>query len=143
MLKSLSEIHRGRIGELLTAAHLESFGAPCSIVHQDKTDILAWSDNHPIRIQVKSRTGLTGASYQFPLAANKKGEYGCDVFAFVALDRHAIIFDLPPPKLIKTKRIKPHLFTEKKAEATWHSALHKLALMRGNSNESTHCVGDL
>jgi len=106
-------------------------------VHQDQTDILAWIDDEPIRVQVKSRTNVDHKkSYKFSLTTKESGEYGCDVFALVALDLNVVMFDLPPSPPQKSKRYPIEFFDEKKTEATWRSALHHIMQMRGNSNES-------
>ena len=65
----------GQLGESICSVKLLKMDIPCSLVHLQKTDILALKDGKPIRIQVKSsrmkrayeRKGREHISYHFSI----------------------------------------------------------------------------
>ena len=95
----------GQLGESICSVKLLKMDIPCSLVHLQKTDILALKDGKPLRIQVKSsrmkrayeRKGREYFSYHFSIASGGHPKQPltkdvCDIVAFVAIDKERVIF---------------------------------------------------
>ena len=95
----------GQLGESICSVKLLKMDIPCSLVHLQKTAILALKDGKPIRIQVKSsrmkrayeRKGREHISYHFSIAPGGHPKQPltkdvCDIVAFVAIDKERVIF---------------------------------------------------
>lgn len=113
----LSTTVKGRIGEYIAAAAIEGQGWQTSLAPMEDIDLLAFSGNRFLRVQVKaasplnSRKGANDKSYAFFL--NPKSEDRAsriDLYAFVALDQRRVTF--APAKNLsgRTKRISPRNF---------------------------------
>jgi len=146
----------GRIGEYLTAAELEALSVKCDIVSQAGFDILAWYDNKPIRVQVKStlrpslicKTRKT-PTYNFSCSHSGKNamltEKQTDIIAFCAIDIKRVRFIHVSEVTAKNHRFRVDMFDEELLEKqTWgqsvkkfteQTAMHNSELIRRTRNK--------
>ena len=127
----------GRIGEYLTAAELEALSVKCDIVSQVGFDILAWHDNGPIRVQVKStlRPGMVCKSrktptYNFCCSYSGKNamltDKQTDIIALCAIDIKRIRFIHVSEVSGKNHRLRVDMFDEELLEKeTWGQSVKK------------------
>ena len=92
----LSAGEKGRIGEFIAAASIESLGWKTSFAQMEAIDLLAFKNNCFLRVQVKAaRTNSDRGRYGFMVhnhARSQLDQSKVDIFAFVALDVRKTIF---------------------------------------------------
>ena len=127
----------GRIGEYLTAAELEALSVKCDIVSQAGFDILAWHDNKPIRVQVKSTLRPTlccktrkTPTYNFSCSHSGKNvmltDKQTDIIAFCAIDIKRVRFVHVSEISGKNHRLRIDMFDEELLEKqTWGQSVKK------------------
>jgi len=139
----------GRIGEYLTAAELEALSVKCDIVSQAGFDILAWYDNKPIRVQVKStlRPGMVCKSrktptYNFCCSYSGKNamltDKQTDIIALCAIDIKRIKFIHVSEISGKNHRLRVDMFDEELLEKeTWGQSVKKFTESQAMHNDGS------
>ena len=97
-MANLTSTQVGTIGEYLVASILGGFGVEITRADASSYDLLALIGDRPIRIDVKT-TATDSPRRGFWVGKGKTGNIrpfggsGCDLFALVCLEDHAIFFD--------------------------------------------------
>ena len=149
MKKGRHALRVGRIGEYLTAAELEALSVKCDIVSQAGFDILAWHDNGPIRVQVKStlRPGMVCKSrktptYNFCCSYSGKNamltDKQTDIIALCAIDIKRIRFIHVSEISGKNHRLRVDMFDEELLEKqTWGQSVKKFTESQAVYNDGS------
>ena len=122
----------GRAGEFLTASILtEIFGFECFIVNRNGFDLLVFSKNRHIRVEVKTTVVIRRRSFawQTQNGSSIKTHLNADhydICAFVALPLRKVIFRHSSEITAKTTRVYVSKFKELDEKETWELACAKL-----------------
>ena len=124
----------GRAGEFLTASILtEIFGFECFIVNRNGFDLLVFSKNQHIRVEVKTTAKVLirrqSFAWQTQNGSSKKTYLNADhydICAFVALPLRKVIFRHSSEITAKTTRVYISKFKELDEKETWELACAKL-----------------
>ena len=124
----------GRAGEFLTASILtEIFGFECFIVNRNGFDLLVFSKNRHIRVEVKTTAKVVirrrSFAWQTQNGSSIKTHLNADhydICAFVALPLRKVIFRHSSEITAKTTRVYISKFKELDEKETWELACAKL-----------------
>lgn len=123
----LGATETGRVGELLAAYTLEKHGLGCSLVDRRGSDIWCMAlDGTLFKLEVKTATAPSHegrGTYSYSYQVHRRD---ADWFAFVALDREAVIFR---PRLwlkpYTTHRLHPDSFGSTLQRVTLNDLMHR------------------
>jgi len=131
-MTDLTSTQIGTVGEYLVASIMGGFGVDVTRSDASAYDILALVGNIPIRIDVKT-TAKNTPTRGFWVKKGKTGKErpfdggGCDLFAFVCLEDHAIFFDTCDKYVGKTQiKIKRDSHQDQDPYQTWLNAVGKI-----------------
>jgi hypothetical protein len=140
--KALTATVTGLMGEYIAAAAILSIGThKVSLAQQDRIDLVAFTTDHFLRVQVKTATlherQYRNASYQFQLAHGNKiktipNEKDFDIYALVAGNpQHRRCVFMPTKSVSqRTKRMSPSRFTVEAEIESWHKAVNYVLEIR-------------
>lgn len=128
----LSACQKGRIGEYLAAAVIETMGWNCIFSPANHFDLVAGAEDRFMRIQVKAasrspKTNHYGECYYFSCATGssrkiKINPAHVDIIAFVALDQRLVHF-MPVKDVQKvTLRLRDEHFSKDIEAGSWAAA---------------------
>ena len=146
-MRQSTAIEAGKIGELICLLRLCKINVQAELVHLGAADIVAFVDNRPLRIQVKSshikRNGGNSDSpgYQFCVAKGASPKLSltdndCDIVALVGIPQERVLFaPVSTFSEIKTKRLKTNDFEAPHLEwLSWCDCLDHYGLTQPHPN---------